>query len=191
MADRSARSQAWRERTVHAFEIVAELVAAVAMPSPDNPFELQQGAIEELPLVEGVMLSGSVASFLRELYLSQAPYSKLVEADLLYAIRLHYGKLPRLASLPEVRSRLGGAAAAAAPPRPTTQPGVGRQESPQTPYVPRHPDGGQSAAPRSSGSGAAHGAASPGPGSPAAGQQRTVVRPPQPSGLRYSSARNS
>ena len=186
MADRSPRSQAWRERTVHAYEIVAELVAAVAMPSPDNPFELQQGAIEELPLVEATMLSGSVASFLRELYLSQAPYSKLVEADLLYALRLHYGKLPRLASLPEVRPRLGGAAPAAAPLRPT-QPGVGRQESPQTPYVPRHPDGGQSAAPpRSSGSGAA----SPGPGSPAA-QQRTVVRPPQPSGLRYSSARNS
>lgn len=178
-------SQAWRERTVHAYEIVAELVAAVAMPSPDNPFELQQGAIEELPLVEATLLSGSVASFLRELYLSQAPYSKLVEADLLYALRLHYGKLPRLAALPEVRPRLGSAPAAA-PPRPT-QPGVGRQESPQTPYVPRHPDGGQSAAPRSSGSGVA----SPGRGSPAAGQQRTVVRPPQPSGLRYSSARNA
>eukprot|EP00964_Phaeocystis_antarctica_P161062 scaffold133110_cov63-Phaeocystis_antarctica.AAC.8 len=52
-------TQAWRERTVHAWEIVAELVGAVATPSPINPFELQPGYLEELAPVDAMLLSGS------------------------------------------------------------------------------------------------------------------------------------
>lgn len=37
-------TQAWHERTVRVWEVVAELVAAVACPAPENPFEIEQGA---------------------------------------------------------------------------------------------------------------------------------------------------
>ena len=48
-----------------------------------------------------MLLSGATASFLRELYLSEAPFSALVENDMLYALRFHYSQLPRLLAAPE------------------------------------------------------------------------------------------
>ena len=51
-------TQAWRERTVHAWEIVAELVGAVATPTPINPFELLPGYLDDLAPVDAMLLSG-------------------------------------------------------------------------------------------------------------------------------------
>ena len=52
-------TQAWRERTVHAWEIVAELVGAVVTPNKAiNPFELLPGYLDELAPVDAMLLSG-------------------------------------------------------------------------------------------------------------------------------------
>lgn len=39
-----ASTEVWAERTVCVWEVVAELVTAVACPAPSNPFELDRGA---------------------------------------------------------------------------------------------------------------------------------------------------
>jgi len=42
-------TQAWNDRTVRVFEVVAELIASIACPPPKNPFELKQGAAQPPP----------------------------------------------------------------------------------------------------------------------------------------------
>lgn len=91
----------WKARTVHAFEFVAELVLATARPQISNPFEIDHAELEKLPSVDLLLLSGALASFLRDVQLSAAAYAPAVEADLLRLLRLHYARLPKLvATLP-------------------------------------------------------------------------------------------
>ena len=73
-------SAEFKQRTVHAFEFAAELVFATARPAPANPFEIDLAMVEKLPLVEMLLLAGSLASFLRDIQLSNAPYAHLVES---------------------------------------------------------------------------------------------------------------
>jgi len=133
-------TQDWKARAVHAFEFVAELVLATSRPAVANPFELDFATIEQLPSVELLLLSGGLASFLRDVQLSAAPYSSLVEADLLRLTRLHYSRLPKLvASLP---SPEGGdpplVSRRASSLREDSRSSPAMARTPHTPYVPPH-----------------------------------------------------
>lgn len=101
----------WRTRTVHAFEFVAELVHATARPPVSNPFEVDHAAVERLPTVEQVLLSGAIVAFLRDVRLSSTPYASDVEGDLVRLVRLHYTRLPKiLTSLPPPEEAADGTA---------------------------------------------------------------------------------
>ena len=56
----------WKSRNVHAFEFAAELVLSTVRPRPHNPFELDTSIFEHLQLTDQILLSGSLASFLRD-----------------------------------------------------------------------------------------------------------------------------
>lgn len=125
----------WKSRTVHAFEFVAELILESVHPRPLNPFELELAAVKQLALTDQMLLSGALASFLRDVHLSSAEYAPRVEADLLAVLSMHYSRLPKFVShieggdgrrrpLPPYVSRTGTSQLSA--------------ESPVTPYVRPH-----------------------------------------------------
>ena len=90
----------WRSRTVHAFEFVGEIVCATMRPPPANPFALDLSVLEqERSVTEQCLLSGSLASFLRDVHLSSAPFAAEVESDLLHLLQFHYSRLPKLLSM--------------------------------------------------------------------------------------------
>ena len=157
-------SAAWKSRGVHAFEFVAELILATVRPPPENPFELDLAALEapNAPAVDMLLLAGSLASFLRDVHLSSAPYAPKVEDDLLHCLRLHYSRLPKLlATLPADDDappavRRGGQ---------SSQTSFGGGDSPRTPYVRPH---GFAAAP------------APQPQPPQPSQSSQLPQPPQP-----------
>jgi len=95
-------TQAWRNRAVAVWEIVAELVVAYASPSPSNPFEMRPGAVEDLPLMDALLASAGLAAFLREVHVSGTPYAPHVEPDLLRVLDFHFTRLPKAA--PELAS---------------------------------------------------------------------------------------
>ena len=134
----------WRTRTVQAFEFVAELVHATARPAVSNPFEVDHAAVERLPTVEQVLLSGAIVAFLRDVRLSSTPYASDVEEDLVRLVRLHYTRLPRiLASLPPPEEAADGPPIVrrrASSMREVSwmDPGSGGPPSPRTPYVAPH-----------------------------------------------------
>ena len=89
-------SAEWKTRNVHAFEFAAEIVQATVRPRPLNPFEIDTSVFDKLPLTDQILLSGSLASFLRDVHLSSAEYAERVEADLLYILHFHYSRLPKM-----------------------------------------------------------------------------------------------
>ena len=91
-------TMAWRERTVHVWEIVAELVTSTSAPPPANPFDLVDEPLQGLPLMDAVLASAALAAFLREVYLSSSPFAPLVEPQMLSMLRLHFSRLPLLSS---------------------------------------------------------------------------------------------
>ncbi|KAL1512071.1 hypothetical protein AB1Y20_005344 [Prymnesium parvum] len=91
-------TQAWKHRTVAVWEIVAELISEYSSPRPSNPFELQKSAIEDLPHMDGLLMSAAIASFLREIYIASPTYSPLVEQDLLRMLDVHFNRMVRLSS---------------------------------------------------------------------------------------------
>lgn len=91
-------TRSWRQRAVHPWELVAELVAATRPSARSNPFELELDALERLPLMESLLLSGGIAAFLREVHLTSDGYAPQVEPDLMHLLRHHYSRLPRLAN---------------------------------------------------------------------------------------------
>ena len=109
----------WKVRTVHAFEFAAELIFATVQPPPVNPFALDLSVLEGLPLADQMLLSGSLASFLRDVSLCSADFAEHVEPDLLRLLQFHYSRLPRLLRLmhlpgPAAGAGAGGAGASAA-----------------------------------------------------------------------------
>ena len=85
---------AWSQRTVHAFEFVAELVMALVHPQPTNPFALDTSFLQNLPQVDQMLLSGSLASFLRDVHTHMPQYAPQVEADMQRLLSAHYTSLP-------------------------------------------------------------------------------------------------
>lgn len=134
----------WSQRAVHAFEFVGELVSATVYPQPTNPFELDLSVLDGLPLVDFILFSGSLCSFLRDVSLSHAPYAAQVESDLMHLLQQHYTKLPKLvAQLPPPDEANGGGGHLAAAARAATPPYLANRrsrslDSPSTPTLIPH-----------------------------------------------------
>ena len=96
---------AWKSQTVHVWQIVAELIAAAASPSPHNPFALERGALERLAMPDAIFSSGALAAFLRELLVGSPPFAEEVKDDLEAVVAFHYARLPQLAELPSVAAQ--------------------------------------------------------------------------------------
>jgi len=124
---------AWRERLVHVHELVAELVNTVVSPQPCNPFELEpaflQGTTDDSDLLSGLLLSGALCAFLRDVHLGSTSYAGSVEPDLLRMIRVHAKFVNAVAPA------AAGQAVGLTPQRSSRD--SGGLASPRTPYVPR------------------------------------------------------
>ena len=89
-------TQLWKSHAVPALAFVAELVHSTLRDSRANPFALDRAALDDLPLVDALLLSGSLAAFLRDVRLSGEPYAHAVDDDLLHCLRIHYARMPRV-----------------------------------------------------------------------------------------------
>eukprot|EP00741_Cyanophora_paradoxa_P021271 tig00021348_g20531.t1 len=81
---------------IKVWDIVAELVSSNTIPAPENPFKLDLTAFDGLPALERGLLCAAMTSFLREIFLSGAPFAELVWPDLQAMLAKHLETMPRL-----------------------------------------------------------------------------------------------
>ena len=55
-----------------------------------NPFELNLEALEREEPMDAILMSGALASFLRDIYVSGAPFAPLLEEDLLAVMKVRF-----------------------------------------------------------------------------------------------------
>ncbi|KAI9021191.1 hypothetical protein DFJ74DRAFT_707158 [Hyaloraphidium curvatum] len=81
---------------VHASDIVAELVGVAVLPPPANPFAVDHGFLDALPLEESVLLSGALAEFLAGVWGRGGPLAEKVWPDLQELLHRHTKELCEL-----------------------------------------------------------------------------------------------
>jgi len=87
------------------WDIVEELVMMNVFPSPHNPYDINFGALEGMPMLERALQAGALAAFLKILYLKECPYLRYVQEDLARLLDMHTKDMKALyAQNPTVQS---------------------------------------------------------------------------------------
>eukprot|EP00824_Muranothrix_gubernata_P011573 TRINITY_DN25055_c0_g1_i1.p1 TRINITY_DN25055_c0_g1~~TRINITY_DN25055_c0_g1_i1.p1 ORF type:complete len:240 (-),score=41.09 TRINITY_DN25055_c0_g1_i1:17-736(-) len=90
--------EAWKENSqaVKVSDIIEELVMTNMHTPPSNPFAVDLSYMDDLPLRERVLLTGSLANFLRELYMRGKTYKDSIRKDLESILERHFFELTLL-----------------------------------------------------------------------------------------------
>ncbi|KNE70092.1 hypothetical protein AMAG_15071 [Allomyces macrogynus ATCC 38327] len=74
---------AWKTSdNVRVSDIIAEVIGIAVSPPPINPFAVNLGYYDDLPLEESVVCVGAMLDFLQKIYLSNSPYALAVFRDI-------------------------------------------------------------------------------------------------------------
>mmetsp|Transcript_44128 Transcript_44128/g.112628 ORF Transcript_44128/g.112628 Transcript_44128/m.112628 type:complete len:237 (-) Transcript_44128:116-826(-) len=82
-------TQRWVDGGIHVWDIVEELVIMNVFPSPHNPYEINFGALSNMPILERAMQAGALAAFLKILYIKECPYLRYIQDDLSRLLDMH------------------------------------------------------------------------------------------------------
>mmetsp|Transcript_34133 Transcript_34133/g.61545 ORF Transcript_34133/g.61545 Transcript_34133/m.61545 type:complete len:218 (+) Transcript_34133:104-757(+) len=84
----------WKARGYRVWNILEELIKGNLDNPPANPFAINFEALAEMPVLERVLQAGAIASFLRELLLTDCPYASHVESDFQQCMQVHFRDVP-------------------------------------------------------------------------------------------------
>ncbi|TPX34570.1 hypothetical protein SmJEL517_g02810 [Synchytrium microbalum] len=81
---------AWATEDVKLYDLVTEVLSLILIPSPENPFAVDNAYWDTLPVEEAVMATGAMMDFLQRVYYRNPPYSTKVMDDLMILYRKHF-----------------------------------------------------------------------------------------------------
>lgn len=95
----------WKTQGLRVWHIVEELVFANIRSGVDNPFAVDFDKLESLPPLERSLQAGALASFLREMLLTNCSYSEPLQGDLEKCLLIHFSSVvqhvPELPGAPQ------------------------------------------------------------------------------------------
>ncbi|KAJ2825312.1 hypothetical protein GGI24_003195 [Coemansia furcata] len=81
----------WRLYDIRPWDVMVEVICTAMAPHPpENPFAVDYGYFEKIPVEERVVATGAVLEFLRRVYLRHYFFSDVVMADIRRLQKIHF-----------------------------------------------------------------------------------------------------
>jgi len=84
----------WKYGDIKVWDIIGEIVLAIAHPPSGNPFKIDFGKLESMPLLDRTLAAGALAFFFRRMNMKNYPYSEEILNDTQKLLDLHFANLP-------------------------------------------------------------------------------------------------